>query len=417
MTAPTATIARPPVASPPAVRLARRLPAAAAFVVALLLASTGAAALHLRATVSAWIGQGLPEDALLVSPGRMTLGPLSLGSTAVPLSLYEELGQDPRVTALAIEEALTVPARVHGSIAGHAYGSDVAVLGIDGAALAWLAPGIPAEEFQDASPLPVLAPRLLLDAYNSAFAPSQGLPRLAANAFVGRTFTLEAGASSLGSSPSGSRPVSARLAGFADRGELMGVLAPLAWVRRMNAELGGSEARRIVLFPASPSDAMQLAAELRGRGFEVSEPAARSRQLARLDLLLVAGAFAASIVLGLLAASSSAAGAAALLLACRDEVDLMHQLAESRGAIIRGFALRLAPPAGLGAAAGAAIGLAITLLVLPDVLAAVTDARGAASTAALLAATATAALVPIAAAVIGAAAAAAVLVPRWKDRA
>lgn len=412
------------VPPPPAVRLARRLPAASALVVSLLLASAAVTALHMRATMARWIDQGLPEDALLVAPARVTIGPIALGSAAVPLSLYEELGRDPRVHAIALEEALTVPARVHGSLAGRSYGSDVAVLGIDAAALAWLAPEIEIDDFQDADPLPVLAPRILLDAYNGAFAPSQGLPRLAAGAFTGRTFTLEPGASSLGSSPAGSRPITARLIGFAGRGELLGVLAPIAWVRRMNAELDGTEARRLVLFPASPADAESLTRGLREKGYDVSEPAERSRQLARLDILLLAFFLATAIALGALAAVSAASASAALILARRDEAELLHQLAEPRGAIIRHFAFQLAIPVLLGATLGASVGSSITLVVLPAVTAtwaaesgiAAVHAAAAAPRSGLFAACALAALTPVVASLAGGMAAGRILIPRWRNR-
>ncbi len=409
-------IARPRVPPPPSVRLARRLPAIAALVVAFLLAAAGAAGLHVRAAVASWINQGLPEDALIVSPTRIALGPLSLGGSAVPETLYGELGRDPDVAAIAIEEALTVPARVHGSLAGRGYGSDVAVLGVDATALAWLAPEIDPGEFRDMEPLPVLAPRILLDAYNNAFAPAQGLPRLSASAFIGRTFTLEAGASSLGSSPQGPRAVTARLAGFAGRGELLGVLAPIAWVRKMNAAYDGEEARRLIVFPHSPAGAERLVIALRARGLEVSDPGERSRQLAQLDLILAAAAIVVALILGLLGATSSAAGAAALILARREEAELLHQLAEPRGAIIRHFARMLAGPVTVGAAWGTALGMALTLLAVPEIAAGFSLPGAAASPSSLGLAAALAALAPVLAALVGAGVAGVVLIPRWEDR-
>jgi hypothetical protein len=97
-------------------------------------------------------------------------------------------------------------------------------------------------------PVPVVISRFLLELYNTTFAPSHGLPRVGdflASRFRGFTFTVELGASFIGSrKPARGVPRQRRamLVGVSDRAIPIGVSFPLGYVRRWNEEYAGTEA-------------------------------------------------------------------------------------------------------------------------------------------------------------------------------
>lgn len=390
--------------------------AGAALLIALALAVSGTVALAVRAGIASWLSSGLPEDALVISRAHVALGPFALGGGAMPMELIPEISADPGVSGVAVEEALTVPARVLGNIAGHPYGSDVAVLGVDSACLAWLAPDIDPAMFIDREPLPVLVPDLILDAYNNAFAEANGLPRLEAGAFVGRGFSLEAGASSLGDATSGSVKTNAVIAGFAHRGDLLGVIVPLAYARRMNAAFAGGEARRLIVFPRSPRDAVRLEETLKDRGYDVSAPAERARQLARLDGALATGFVMLAALLGFLGATASLTSSAAFLLAHRDEAELLHQLAVPRFSIIAHFTTRIAGLAAIFSFVGAMAGTLAAATAQPLLSTLLHGASKSPTPFTLVAVMLIAFLVPTLASLLGSTAAGLALIPRWSER-
>lgn len=96
------------------------------------------------------------------------------------------------------------------------------------------------------SPVPVLVSRYLVEIFNKGIAPAHQLPPIGmtlVNQAQGMTFTLELGASMLGTARKGApRNVKARLVGVSASAIDLGVTVPLEVVRRWNRELASEEA-------------------------------------------------------------------------------------------------------------------------------------------------------------------------------
>lgn len=375
--------------------LSKKLFVFAAAISAFMIAAALGAGLVARGMIADHLRGGMPDDAIILSAGGISLGPLSLGASAVPLELKSELEVDPDVQSVHVEESLIIPARVFGTFFGHSYGTDVAVVGLDRESLAWVAPGS-RSEWTVAEFVPVIVPKIFLEAYNASFAPSQGLPKLSESAFLNRTFTLEAGASSLGSSPRGSQPFPARIVAFTPRRDVMGVIVPLEFVRDVNVRFGsGGVARRLIVFARGPAEAERVVEKIRAKGYDAAAPSERLRNLRRVDL--VAGVLITSAIalISTLALISSLFGATAWILERRDEAELYHQLGFARSEIVRRFIGEIAKPSCAGAAAGAILaGVAFSSLW------------------AMLAGI----IVPTAAVVVGVAAGARRVIPVWSAR-
>ncbi len=395
-------------------RAARWLFAAAALP-ALLLAVAVSATLAAREAAASWLRAGMPDDAVIVSSNTLSLGPLGIAGPAVPSGLEDAISAEDGVAAVAVEESLSVPARVHGSLFGRSYGSDAAVLGADAALLRWIAPGVDADAFVDTLPLPVLVPRAILEAYNNSFADANGLPRLDGSAFVGRGFTLEAGASSLGASPGGSVAAPARIAGFSERRDLLGVIVPVSFVNRVHARLGSAPgARRLFVFARDPAGAERVAERMRARGLSVSAPSDRLRSLRKLDLLLSAILLVAASLVSVSTAAAAFFASAARVLAKAAEAELCHQLGMSRRAIVVRFAAGILAVASCGAAAGAGAALPACLLAsLHSSLGAFGIVPGAGS---LALGAAAGLLLPLAASAVGGLLGGYAVIPRWSGR-
>ncbi len=301
----------------------------------------------------------MPDDALIVSPAALALGPVAFGGTSLPDGLPEEIAARADVRAIAEEVTLGLPARVEGSVFGHGYGSDVAVIGLDSASLAWLAPDVAPAGWIDAQPLPVLAPQAILDAYNSSFAPSNNLPMLTRSAFLGRAFRLEIGVSSLRIVETSRYSVPAELRGFSVRSDVLGVIVPLDFVRRMNATTGRPGPTRLIVFPKDPASAEKLADELKAKGLSVSAPWERLRNLRLLDLTMVIVLATALAILAFFSAVTAVFMAAAIILERRDEAELYHRLGLSRLDIVAIFVRRIAGAGAPAALAGAAMAVVL----------------------------------------------------------
>lgn len=95
-------------------------------------------------------------------------------------------------------------------------------------------------------PVPVLVSRYLVEIFNKGIAPAHQLPPIGMTLVTqaqGMTFSLELGASMLGTSKRGSpRTVRARLVGVSSSAIDLGITVPLEVVRRWNRELSSDEA-------------------------------------------------------------------------------------------------------------------------------------------------------------------------------
>jgi hypothetical protein len=391
---------------------------AAAALTAALVAAALLGGIVFRSSIAFHLAAGLPPEALVVSRPTLALGPLAVAGPAIPVGLEAELISDARVRLLVAEEALVLPARVSGSLAGHAYASDVAVLGISESAASWLAPGLDSAAFHDGRPLAVVVPRLILDAYNNSFAEANGLPGLTEGALLGRSFFLEIGHSSLSRAERPPVTVPVRLAAFTPRADVAGIVVPREFVREMHRrfEVTG-HARRLIVVPATSAAGEELADQLRKRGCHVAGPIERLRSVRFVDYGLGLGLALAAGVLGLFAVFTSFFAAMAHILARREESELYHHLGLSRLEIIRLFAARLTRHASFGGVVGAAIGLILAASAgffldrfAPGFLAAPPGLS------AIGAAWLGGAFLPLLATALGATLGAALVIPRWEDR-
>jgi hypothetical protein len=390
---------------------------AVAAIEALVLTLAFAAGAALRSGAAELVRGGMPEDAIVVAASGVAIGPISFSSGSVPAALAGHLREEASVERVLVEEALAVPARISGSLFGHAYGTDLAVTGVEAEQAAWLAPGITAAEFRDVEPVPLLAPRLVLDAYNANFAEANGLPRLTESAFLGRTLTLEAGVSSLRAVP-GAEAMRARLAGFVTRRELtLGVIAPLDLVRRVNAAAGiAAPPRRLLVIARTPADGERLAARLRGDGYAVEAPDDRLRNLRILDAILAGFGAATGAALGFLAAVGAFFAAAAQIQARAAEAELMHQIGSSRIEIVSTFVRRIVGRAAGGAFGGGALAFAVVISTGGAASRLLSLPLPAPSLGALLFSASLGALLPALAILAGALLGGLAVIPAWHER-
>lgn len=304
-----------------------------------------------RRVAATLISEGLPADVMVVSSGLRGIGPLAFATKPLDDEIVEALARDGRLRGIAIEEALAVPARVAGSLFGNQYGSDVAVVGIDTVLLGWYAPEVDPDGFRDREPLPIIAPEVVLDAYNHSFAEANSLPRLTRSAFAGQVFTIEIGASSLKVLPE-ARAVPATIAGFSTNNRFLGLAGPRDFVARTNRNFGMAGSRRVFLMPRTAEGGRSLGAELAASGLAVSSPEERLSGLARLDVMAASILGAAGLGLALLAGVTSHFATRAFIHERADEAELLHHLCLSRREIAAHFIRRIAVPGTLGALIG-----------------------------------------------------------------
>lgn len=137
-------------------------------------------------------------------------------------------------------------------------------------------------------PVPMLVSRVLIELYNSGFAPSHGLPRVSdflASRFRGFTFTVELGTSFMGAAARGTpRQRKVMLVGISDRAIPIGVSLPLGYVQRWNAEYAGAAAGRgytqALIEVGDEGDVVRVAAAARALGLAVIDSGAEKAGLA-----------------------------------------------------------------------------------------------------------------------------------------
>ena len=210
-------------------------------------------------------------------------------------------------------------------------------------------------------PVPVIISRVLLELYNSGFAPAHGLPRvgdLLASRFRGFTFTVELGASFLGASAarSVSRQRRVMLVGISDRAMPVGVSFPLPYVQRWNAEYAGTLAAAgyssVTVEVADKGAITGIAAAARALGLAIVDTGAERAGVAitLIGLLFVLVSLAILAVAALNIAHTFFRAVAER----RREIGVMRAVGASRRDIHR---LLLGEAAAIGAVGGA-LGLA-----------------------------------------------------------
>ena len=105
-----------------------------------------------------------------------------LSKPGIPDALITEIKDLPGIKSVYRETWSRFPVRLSVTMMGRSIGSDVTLLGVDSeaieeenrAAFQWMPPK-PGEK---ADPIPVLAPKMLLTAWNGGFAEANGMPKV-----------------------------------------------------------------------------------------------------------------------------------------------------------------------------------------------------------------------------------------------
>ncbi|HBW47959.1 TPA: hypothetical protein DEF17_08555, partial [bacterium] len=369
-----------------------------------------------RRAIHEYFLMGMPEDAVIVSKSLLAFGPLNFSSSPLPPNISDEIRKMSGIKNIAIEESLLLPAQVNGSIFGRAYGSDVAVIGLDSSSVKWLSPELSDDEFVDTNPLPVVVPELILEAYNNSFAEPNGLPRLSKSAFLGRRFQLVAGASSLNVSENGSIVVEAELVGFTKRRDVFGLIVPRKFIQRVHDTMKvQNREQRIFVFYRTPADGRRIAESLKSQGLSVNAPWERLKSMEGFDITFGIFSSLLALLFGILSMVSSFFAAAAGIFSKKNESKLYHQLGLSRFSIVKLLIKKLIFSEVIGAVAGSIIG--ILILASSEYFPILHVLNLIPTTYEILFGAVTGAIVPAAAGICGAFAGGISIIPPWRSRA
>jgi putative ABC transport system permease protein len=255
-------------------------------------------------------------------------------------------------------------------VAGRTLYTDGAILGIDPEALGAEAP--PNWSWSPGEPVPILAPKALLVAYNRGFAPANGLPRLTEKAALGLRLKL------VGLGENGERvTLPAEITGAVRySGELAGIV-PLAVVEHMAAELGADATWSSALVRGAPGTSPDtLQRELQGLGWAIEEIGGVARQLsvaigAIETVIQLAGALLVGAALLLLAQVH-----AVLLRQRSGDLRVLRALGASRRLLLGILAAEVLTVAWAAALLGIATGLALATATAATASTHLSDALG-----------------------------------------
>jgi len=310
-----------------------------------------------------------------VRPPSFGIGPLDLVGTLIPekpmdAAALAALREAPGVADAWPEAWSRFPVRFRGTVAGRTLYTDGAILGIDPEALG---PEAPVDwGWSPGEPVPILAPKALLVAYNRGFAPANGLPRLTEKAALGLRLKL------VGLGDDRARvTLPAEITGAVRySGELAGIV-PLSVVEHMAEELGVEADWSSALVRSAPGtspDALQ--AELQGLGWALEEVGGVARQLsvaigAIETVVQLAGMLLVGVALLLLAQVH------AVLLGQRGrDLRVLRALGASRSLLLAVLAAEVVAVAWTAALAGIGAGMAGATLGASAASTALSEALG-----------------------------------------
>lgn len=317
----------------------------------------------------------LPETRLKVSASTLDLGlfnlakPSFLNGARLGDPLLEELAKRPGVTNVYGETAINFPIQVTGTLFGRRVGSDLVATG--------LAPDVIAPELdnprafaerKEGEAVPVVVSRRMLDLYNSAFAPMNGLPTLKAKSIIGFRFDLVLGKSYIGgrSERGKVRRVQCELVGFSKKAVGIGVTFPLGYVKRWNAEFSGKGDFFSAIFvdAGSPKLVGEIKAELEGRGCKVETARDGASRKAREAISFVTGLFVLIAALILALAALNLAFLLFLMVQRRtEEIGLWRTLGATRTEMAAMIFIEASAVGLLGGIIGSGLGFAVASLV------------------------------------------------------
>lgn len=174
------------------------------------------------------VGGSIPNR-IRVSSAKTTLGPLQLGG-GLNEDTVAACKKIPGVTDVYRQCHYPGPAQLYATYQGQGFSTDLIIEGVD--------PGQVAEQVHrdwkfadtDASSVPVVIPRPVLDVLNAGISAHTSLPNISEDAIIGRTFQLRVGTSSFAPGPS--TDITGDIVGVSDQLGINGPALPLAWVQR-----------------------------------------------------------------------------------------------------------------------------------------------------------------------------------------
>jgi len=344
-------------------RRGRTITAVGAIAIAIAIFHLMAAlALALRSEVLGKIEKIFPERSMIVRSRTLDIGPLafspSLLTARITPDMVRRIGELPRIAAVWPQLPLTAPALAVGSLAGYEGSTDIVVYGVPGEMVASDVVGARGFTYADpaTSTMPVLVSRYFLDVFNLGLAEGQGLPKLTESAVVGRHFQILLGASllALDVKPENVRKVGCEIVGLTQNPSLLGVVAPIEYVREFNRWYHGAKATEnyaqahVVL--RSTEDFEAVAKTLESWGLQVEG----QRDTARRLRLAVNGAALILLLFGLAVLAMAAVNIvntfALIMLERRGEIGLLRAVGATRRATM---GLLLAESVTLGLTGGA----------------------------------------------------------------
>ena len=249
----------------------------------LVLADAG---LVMRFRLGGYLAELFPEEQVRLESLRGALGPMAIETQTITEETVSRVAALPQVRLVQPIEPVRLPVAVEGQVFGQGLRSDAVIHGVPremvadaiGEDVAWSMP-------EDADePFPIVASQYFLDLYNLGLARASGMPLIAPNAIIGRTFYIVFGQSSVipMAVPQQTNVVAAKLVGLSDNPALIGLAMPADAVRLFNKAFGGMDEPQYVqlvvtLEPGADTDAFMERA--RTIGLEMTGGEVIGRQL------------------------------------------------------------------------------------------------------------------------------------------
>lgn len=262
---------------------------------------------YLRTEVDPALAAMFPPSRLVVRPAEASLAFFKVETGSITPELIDEVRGWPEASAVFPQAPAEFPVMAEIEIGrmGRGFQSDVVIHGVPAGLIA--PDGATDDGFRwdgDGS-VPVYVSAYFLDLYNLGLAESASLPKLTADAAIGREFDIVLGRSSF-NLPAAAPPerVRARIAGLTVNPYLVGIVAPYETVMEWNSRFSVNPSGNAVLLhvdAVAPEEADAIRGRLRDEGFTVDSTGEELERL-RGVMLAVEGAVAgAAALIGVLA--------------------------------------------------------------------------------------------------------------------
>lgn len=340
-----------------------------------------AAGLGLKQLVLGGVLGTLPLDQVKIVAKSMDIAflklgrPEFLGGGQLDEDAIEKLAAAQIVKAVYPIAYARFPIQLHADLLGSSYGTDASLQGVD--------PRWVADELRDdarfasapGGPIPILVSRKVLQIYNAGFAKANDLPRLSESAVIGRTISIQLGASSLAGARDRAAHREARIVGFSDRIDPLAVAVPLDLLESYEQALldePRTSYDAAIVEARSAGDIAGIDSLIRKMGLEIAPESHLARQV---DAAISVGILVFSLLGGVVIALSLMNAANTMILILRErryELGVVRALGLSRSRLIG----LLATEAALGGGFAALVAIALSAAALSAASTSVHQALG-----------------------------------------